>query len=80
MVSTKKKEEQKNPSAKNDDPQKNPPPKSASPTRKAKTKRESSSYSTMASRAEQVKYKLVGIDDVAVVVFLKSNGVDPSYL
>ena len=80
MVGTKKSTELKNSPAKNDDPQKNPPPKSASPTRKAKTKREGSSYSTMASRAEQVKYKLVGIDNVAVVVFLKSNGVDPSYL
>ena len=77
---SKKKEEKKNPYTKEAEPTMTSPPKSASPTRKAKTKRESSTYSTVANRAEQVKFKLVGIEDVAVAMFFKSNGTDPSYL
>ena len=56
------------------------PTKAASPARKAKTTRKNSQFSIKTSRAEQIKFKRVGIDGVGIALSYKSNGTDPSYL
>ena len=56
------------------------PTKAASPPRKAKTNRKNTQYSIKTSRAEQVKFKSVGIDGVGLALIYKSNGTDFSFL
>ena len=56
------------------------PIKTPSPARKAKTKKESSTFMKNLASANQVSSKRVfGIEGLAVVMFLRSNGVDPSF-
>lgn len=66
--------------ASNKDDSKTPATKTPSPARKSKTKKVSNTFLRNMSSANQVCSKRVlGIEGLAVVLFLKNNGVDPSF-
>lgn len=57
-----------------------PPMKGSTPPRKQETKRESTPHLDRLRSANQVKYKLVGIDRVAVGLIYKPDGIQPAFL